>query len=1340
MFPRISLTDVLRNLAIVMFSLSVLFWTVPSGAQTSQGTILGTVKDPSGGAIGGATVTVTNTGTNELRTFTTGADGAYRVPALEPGLYTVRVEASGFKTLTVSAQNLVVGQEMVVNATMEVGSAEQAVTVTGEAPLVNTTNSSLGGLVNDQQIVDLPLNGRNYTDLVFLQPGISPVQHALGGGAGAVGNWFSNNGSPPRSNFFTLDGAPIGNAYNTGPNSEGNNAMGVDGIKEFKTITSMFGAEYGMNMGAQVVMVSKGGTNQFHGDAFGFIRNNHMDARGYFDPSPSLIGGQRNPRFQKTNFGAAVGGPIQKDKTFFFLVYEGLRLRQIDAIQDNIALPAACHNIVDANGNPYNDSAVTNTSGIAPFNGMAGDPTASKGLPLTVGPGTWFTGTAAPLSYAPDNTILTTIGTSPINDPSGRPFAKLDPSSFAACVGSTGVGPTGIQQSNLVIPTAVLPWLAQVPFPNFRTGIYGANTFFFPGETTEREDYSQLRLDRTFSASDTAFARYTFDDVNEIVPYGNLVNTDTGTGYPQTSVEGKSRNQYLTIGENHIFSANTLNQVRLSYDRTNFGNWGKMNTTPYNPFGGFNSSGISQYYTFLPSSPVATSAFGVGFTAPTFHIQGIFTLSDDVFYTRGKHAFKFGALINRYYEPTIMNKGTTGGDTPASFSGNTVAGDLLGIQGNVLFETPYPNAPVINGCNVATTPTCGGTLIDRNFVFNTFGFYLQDDYRATSRLTVNLGLRYEFQTVPYDTAGRNSTIPDLLTSSTYRIGPIIANATYRNFSPRVGFAWDVFGNGKTSLRSGFGIYYDIANLGSIFTQNLAGVPPFGVQTTFIAIPNQVIVLPINSSTNGLTAQSLGRSLQMVDYNLKNPHSLQYNLTVEQQLPGGIGLSVSFVGNRGLNILTDEDGNPTLPTNPGPYGPGNAPQYNIINGLAGCQANALVPSLTGGPPTTTVPVFNVLSGVGGSVIGSNYPCKTNPYWGSTIFITAAAESWYDGLQIQVNKRVSHGLTFQAAYTWSHALDTTAGQMYATDCFLTSSAVGDSPQNLQLDKGNSCSDLRHSAHFSMLYTFPVLGSEGVAGKIVNGWRLGAVATVQTGFPFTPTISTERSFDGIQIAQNPGDHANLNTTASIAASLLNGPSGTFTYNVPSGPAGSTPASFCTNGPPATCTYNFVPYNPATVTAAPFGTPTQWFNPLMFGIPALGQLGSAGRDILWGPGLGQLDLNITKDTKARFLGEQGSIEFRAEIFNLLNHPNFALPNAGSIYNTTITSITSKNPVVPATLYCANNVFSQSSGCNVAPGNSVYPGSSSTTNTAAPYGTIGQITSTTTSSRQIQLALKVIF
>ena len=935
---------------------------------------------------------------------------------------------------------------------------------------------------------------------------------------------------------------------------------------------------------------------------------------------------------------------------------------------------------MDANGTLYNDSAVTNPSSGLPGNAFY----AGSGLPLTSGPGNWFPSPVAG------------VAGSPVTDSSGRTSARLldalpgqpPGSNFANCLG--GSIPKGLTAANMPIPTAILPWLGQVPFPNFPGGLFGANTFFYPGLTSEREDYAQLRVDHTISAADTMFARFTWDDANEVVPFGNLVNGDTGTGFPQWNTDGKSRNQWLTLGENHIFSPSTLNQVRVSYDRTNFSNWPKDRITQYNPFGAFSSPKLAPYWTFLPTAPSTGSAFGIGPIGFTYHIQNIGTLADDVFYTRGKHAFKFGFLGNHYEEPTIMNKGTQGSFTPTSYNGNAVAGDLMGIQGNVLIETEYPGAP----------PVSGG-LIDRNYIFNTLGFYAQDDYRATSRLTLNLGLRYEFMTRVWDTAGRNSTIPDLATSTTYRIGPIMDNPSLGNWSPRIGLAWDVFGKGKTSIRSGFGIYYDLANIGSALTQNLAGVPPFGVQTTFTASPTQVITLPITSEAG--VSSVLGRSLQMVDYNLKNPHSLQWNLTVEQQLPGGLGLSVSYVGNRGLNLYTDMDGDPVVPQS---YVNG-APQYNVANGLANCQTNVIL-------PTTNLPATPVISVDTVAGAGSNYPCKTNPYWGSTIFITAASESWYNGLQIAVTKRESHGLSFQAAYTWSHALDTTAGQMYNTDCGSTANAVGQSPSNLLLDKGNSCADLRHAAHFSMLYHFPLLSSKGIASKVVNGWWIGSVATVDTGFYFTPTISSERSFDGIQIAQNPGDRVNINTTAS-----------TVTFNLPTSLSNSTTTPV---------TYNFIPYDPKKVI---LGNPQEWFNPLMFGINPLGTLGNLGRESLEGPGLGQLDFSLVKDTKAGFLGEAGSIQFRVEVFNLLNRPNFGLPNA-TVFPTTI-NFQGAGAVIP---YCALGTTATATGgkCNLQGGNSIYPGSSSTTTAATPVGTVGQITNTVTSSRQIQLALKISF
>ncbi len=332
-------------------ALALLLTATPMFAQTA-GVILGVVKDSSGGSVPDAKVTVTNTGTNDTRSTTSGDDGAWRVPGLNPGNYTVKIEKDGFKTSTQTGIALDVAQQFVVNPVLEVGAATQEVTVTGEAPIVNTTTSSLGGLVNDQQMADLPLNGRNYMDLTLLQPGVQENTHPAGGGAGATGTWYSSNGAPPRSNNFTLDGAITTNQYGTGANSEANTTLGVDGIKEYKVVTSMFSADYGMTMGSQLVIVTKSGTNNWHGDTFEYLRNNDLDARNFFDYGYTIPAGQpghvdRLPQYQFNNFGGSAGGPIRKDKTFFYIVYEGLRGRTGATILDSEP-PRARHNLVSA--------------------------------------------------------------------------------------------------------------------------------------------------------------------------------------------------------------------------------------------------------------------------------------------------------------------------------------------------------------------------------------------------------------------------------------------------------------------------------------------------------------------------------------------------------------------------------------------------------------------------------------------------------------------------------------------------------------------------------------------------------------------------------------------------------------------------------------------------------------------------------------------------------------------------------------------------------------------------------------------------------------------------------
>jgi len=320
-----------RLLGAVTLILSMM--AVPSFAQLPTGTILGTVKDASGGVVAGATVTAANTETGSTRTATTGDDGAYRFSALPVGHYDIKIERNGFKTSTKKGIVLDVSQEVVLSLALEIGASATLVEVTSEAPVVNTTSGSLGGLVNEEKLAELPLNGRDYLDLTLLQPGVSQTSSVVNLGGGTQGVIYSSNGAPIRSNNFLIDGAPMQNIFGFNAASASGSTLGLDGIREYKVITSAFPAEYGMTMGSQMTIVSKGGSNQFHGDFFEYLRNRVMDARNFFDDSQATCitnGGttsscKRSPVYQRNNFGGAFGGPIKKDKTFFWGVYEGLR-------------------------------------------------------------------------------------------------------------------------------------------------------------------------------------------------------------------------------------------------------------------------------------------------------------------------------------------------------------------------------------------------------------------------------------------------------------------------------------------------------------------------------------------------------------------------------------------------------------------------------------------------------------------------------------------------------------------------------------------------------------------------------------------------------------------------------------------------------------------------------------------------------------------------------------------------------------------------------------------------------------------------------------------------------
>jgi hypothetical protein len=551
-----------------------------------------------------------------------------------------------------------------LNFTLAVGSVTQSVTVEGGSPIVETSDAALGGLVNSQKIADLPLNGRNYIDLSLLEPGVAKNTNSVGT-AGTPGTAFSSNGAPLISNNYTLDGTPLTTAANQSTASLSGSTLGIAGIREFKVITSGFSAEYGMTMGSQMVMVSKGGVNAFHGEAFEYLRNNDLDARNFFD-------GANAPPYHRNNFGGAFGGPIKKDKTFFYGVYEALR--------QNVG------------------------------------------------------------------------------------FSGLDQVPAAGCHGTAGTVITNTQCPQLgsipsvtIVNPQIAAMLALFPLPT------SGNNFQFPTTSKTDVNFGQMRFDQILSTSDTFFARYTTDQSTIDSPNTNLTSASTGTGgvaFPQFRLGGTSFNQFVTASENHILSPTLLNTVRLSFARTN-----RQFSADYaqplppglpslvagEPFGTLTIGGLSPTGIGCCNGPPSNAAF-----------LTTYGLSDEILYTRGKHSLKFGTLMNRldeYLDSVVYPEGAASFGSLATF--------LQGIPST--FSARLPGADQ-----------------SRYWQYFTFGFYAQDDWRISSRLTLNLGLRYEFDTIPQEKDGKSYAIRNILTDTAPTQGPLFQNASYKNFSPRLG--------------------------------------------------------------------------------------------------------------------------------------------------------------------------------------------------------------------------------------------------------------------------------------------------------------------------------------------------------------------------------------------------------------------------------------------------------------------------------------------------------------------------------------------------------------------------
>lgn len=1025
------------------------------GQQTGS-SLLGTVTDSSGAAVPGVQVQIVETRTGLTHSTSTNEQGMYAFPALPVGIYRLEATTSGFKRLTREGITLDANQNARINLQLEIGSVSEEVTVTAEAPLVNTRDVQIGGLVDDRRVTDLPLNGRNTYDLAGILPGVSSTNTPTV--QSNNGNTLNVNGSRGSMNTFLLDGAFNNDLWR----NTGNASPNPEAVQQFRLLTSNFSAEFGRSPGAVVSVVTKSGTNDFHGSLFHFLRNSKLNARNYFQPTVAPL--------RQNQFGATVGGPVVRNKAFFFFGWQSLLIR--------------------------NDAFIN--SGIPPTEAeRAGD----------------FS--AAPAAQQP-------------RDPdTGLPFANAN------------------IPLNRLDPVAMNIIDRFVPLPNRPDGRLEA----FDSLKNDENQYT-TRLDWQVSSAHKLYGTLFLVRGNSFDPFG------AGTQVPEYGkLDSRLRQNTVVIGEDWIVSPTIINQARFSLSQRLYNQVTPL-TTSWSDFGSNITLGAEPP---RPPQIFVTGRWQKGIFGNSNFDQQAWNISDTVSVLKGSHSLKFGAwaLISRFVE-----------------DGNWLGSGQVRFQpqftGNVLADFMMGRAASLRQNN--------GN--DRDFLSDSYHFFAQDDWQISPRVSLNLGLRYELNR-PFRSHrdemqafrfGQQSTlIPAAPTGMLFPGDPGIPRGvmqTDRNdFGPRVGVAIDAFGNGKTAIRAGYGVYYAIgfANWNS----NMQG-QPFLLDVTLFGTQN--LVDPWAAQPGGspfpytLDPQnpifSLPVTANYMSENFRSPYIQQYSFSVEQQLADNLALTVAYVGNTSRKLSVQRDANNPV------FGPG-ATAGNI---------NARRPYMPG-------------------------------TFAQIAHLESAANAHYDSLQMTVNRRLSRGFTIMGNYTWSKSIDEISADVTSA----TGVAMVDS-NNRRLERAVSNFDARHILNATFVWELGQFENTGWLRHVIGGWQANGILRMQSGSPVDLTAGSDRNLDG-----NNNDRPDL-------------------------------------------------------TGNPFLSPNrsreeliaQYYDRSAFAVPALGAVGTAGRNLLYGPG----SKNFTGSLFKRFpIHEQHEIQFRAEFFNLFNWVNLGNPvsninnqNAGRI------------------------------------------------------------------------------
>jgi hypothetical protein len=1151
----------------------VLLISVSLYAQSNQGRILGAVKDQSGGSIAGATVTVIDTLKGVSRTLTTDEAGDYSAPNLDPSTYRLRVEFKGFKTYTREGMDIGVGQEAKVDVVMEPGEQAQTVTVTEAIPLVETTSATLTGNIESQKIADLPLNGRNFVNLLTLRPGY--VNSPGGGGGNQAGM-----GLRPGDSMFLIDGLNIyewtqGQQLVNGyaPAGDAATILPIDAIQEFN-IQQNPKAELGWKPGVQVNLGLKAGTNSIHGSAYAFGRDGAWDALNFFQPGPPV----QVPSLSFEQYGATAGGPVIKDKLFWFVGYEAQMLNL--GITAPVNAPASVSLPGDPKATTHSFVDACNALGPAKISALSAQ---LAGLNPT-------TCVVTPASASVENVF----DFNPGNQFSGNP---------------TQVVATGLDSMSDVNST--YNGVAKVDYHlNDRNTLSG---MFFIGDGSG-----------TWNDNPSAI---TSALVESLFPVTDRIGSGSWTFVPNSAVvnEFKVGYTYYHLPFNSVdHNANPIAPWGISGGiPTGFA----MNTGVTNPL----------YYGFPIVNIKGFTPLGGNwpkFVGPATNTEFL----DHISYLHGKHAFKFGG------ELTVVE---------------STAGATRHAKGNIKFSSVenFLTGNVANGSDIFVGDAVRDVHSDH------YAAFFQDDYRVTPKITVNIGVRYELATVLQEADGRLGNFDPNSATGLVQVGAGITspyNPDHRDWSPRVGFAWDLAGNQKTVIRAGASMLYEFVPFSAFMnsggnTVGLGKVPTGGVlcengscvqgggtiaATTFAPPPSTMTTgwnsngaTPIYQSTavvcgdNSTVASGPFAGLQpgpctisAFDRNLRTPYVITWNFDLQRAITPNLSLDIAYLGNHGVKLYGVRDINaPAVgsgysagfltacaadPTTcqPGPHGPGSSPAAGDLPEL--------------GP------------------YSSKFPYLSYIYQLSNLY-----RAHYNAVQASLTQRTSHGLSFTAAYTYSHATDDVS-QNFGASAPLNNSAPDES------NYGNSDYDIRHRFTFELTYAIPGLKSPG---QLLQGWVLNSILTWQTGTPWA-VQDTNNDFSGtgeVNGGDTWGENWNFFGNPKDFTASPNG--------IPFFAGGNSVASPTGN---TACDTKAAALG-ALATASLFNNGCYAVGNSILIPPAYGTYGTTGKNIFRDTPFHNWDVSVQKNWKFK---ERLTAQFRAEFFNVLNHPMFADVGAGHL------------------------------------------------------------------------------